>query len=196
MPEIFNRVLTQAQRAGISKQKSIESLSWFRKKIAGDYKTVAGSEIVNSKTAKYADVVEIGKMYCFFYEAKTADTLPYWDKFPLIFPIGPAPKGFYGLNMHYLPPLLRAKLMDVLYGYRNNSHFDASTKLVLSYKTLAAASKAKAFQPCLKRYLNNQVASKFVEIESTEWPVALFLPMEQFQKASAEHVWNESRRKV
>ena len=53
-------------------------------------------------------------MNMFFYDPKHKDTLPYYDRFPLSVIIGPAKGGFYGLNLHYLPPVLRAKMLDAL----------------------------------------------------------------------------------
>ena len=62
----------------------------------------------------------IGKMYMFYYDAKTKDKLPYWDRFPLIFVLDVRPDRFWGVNLHYLPPLYRAKLMNALYKIQNN----------------------------------------------------------------------------
>jgi hypothetical protein len=67
------------------------------------------------------DEKSIGKMYTFFYDPKHKETLPYYDLFPLIFVVGPAAGGFLGINLHYLPPVLRAKLMDSLYQILNNN---------------------------------------------------------------------------
>jgi hypothetical protein len=98
------------------------------------------------------------------------------------------------LNLHYLPLPLRAQLMDALYDITNNSKYDESTKLRLSYGVLKGAEKFKLFQPTFKRYLNSQVRSRFVEIAPAEWDVALFLQTEQFEGASKTKVWADSRK--
>ena len=36
----------------------------------------------------------VGSMQMFFYDPKTKDTLPYYDRFPLVVVVGPAEKGF------------------------------------------------------------------------------------------------------
>lgn len=135
-------------------------------------------------------------MYHFKYEPKTAKTLPYYDRFPLIFMVGPAQGGFYGMNLHYLPPQLRAKLMDGLYDLTNNTRYDDTTKLKLSYDLLNSASKFRYFKPTFKHYLNQHVRSKFIEIDSTEWDTALFLPTERFEKAKKTKVWADSRKMI
>lgn len=110
--------------------------------------------------------------------------------------VGPAKGGFYGINLHYLPPQLRAKLMDGLYDLTNNTRYDESTKLKLTYDLLNSASKFRYFKPTFKHYLNQHVRSKFIEINSTEWDTALFLPTERFEKAKKTKVWADSRKMI
>ena len=133
-------------------------------------------------------------MYFFMYDAKHKETLPYYDSFPLIFPVDRTENGFYGLNMHYLPLQLRAKLMDSLYDVTNNERYDESTKLKLSYNILKSAEKFKPFKPTFKRYLTSNVRSRFVEIAPAEWDIALFLNAEQFIGATKTKVWADSRK--
>ena len=138
----------------------------------------------------------VGQMYMYYYDAKHKATLPYFDRFPLVFPFKKVKGGFYGLNMHYLPLPLRAKLMDALYDTASNTRFDESTRLKMSYKMLESAAKYKEFQPCIKRYLTSQLRSKFMYIYPSEWDMALFLPLERFQGASKTQVWADSKRKI
>jgi hypothetical protein len=115
---------------------------------------------------------------------------------PLIFPYRKVKGGFYGLNMHYLPLPLRAKLMDALYETANNKQYDETTRLKLSYKILDDAAKFKEFRPCIKRYLTKQVQTRFMYIYPSEWDIALFLPTERFVGASKATVFADSRRKI
>jgi hypothetical protein len=138
----------------------------------------------------------IGSMVLFQYQATTAKDLPYWDKFPLVFPFDITSDGMYGINMHYLPIPLRAKLMDALMHIADGPMTDAKTKLQLSYQVLQSVSRNNYFAPCIKRYLNKGLASKLVVVPATEWSVALFLPLERFQKASSREVYEDSRRKI
>jgi hypothetical protein len=59
---------------------------------------------------------------------------------------------------------------------------------------LAHASKYKEIKPCVKKYLYTHVKSQFMPIHANEWPVAIFLPVEQFQKADNSTVWSDSKR--
>ena len=138
----------------------------------------------------------VGRMYMYFYDPKTKDTLPYYDRFPLIIMVGPAPRGFMGLNLHYLPLDVRAKFLDALLGTINNERYDESTRFRLSYDMLKRASRLRAFKPCLKRYLSSHVRSRLALVPAPEWEIATFLPTADFEKASSSEVYKDSRRKM
>lgn len=123
----------------------------------------------------------IGKMFMYFYDAKHKDTLPFFDMFPLVFPIEFYRDGFLGINLHYLPPMARASLMDALYTTVNNKKYNSSTKLLISYKILkASANRFAGFENCVKRYLFTQVRSSFHYVNPTDWDKALMLPLQKW----------------
>ena len=137
----------------------------------------------------------MGRMYMYFYDPKTKDILPYYDRFPLIVMVKREKGGFTGLNLHYLPPILRAKFFDRLTEFTNNK-YDESTRFRLTYNFLRASSKLELFKPCFKRYLTSQVESRITEVPATEWEVALFLPTDKFVKNSRQTVWKKSRAMI
>jgi hypothetical protein len=137
----------------------------------------------------------IGRMYFYFYDPKTKDKLQYYDRFPLVLPIEQYSDGFLGLNLHYIHPKQRIILLDKLSEFANNSKYDKTTKLRLSYAALSAASRAFEATPCIKRYLYSHVESRFLEISADEWDIAALLPMESFVGASTSKVYADSRKK-
>ena len=60
-----------------------------------------------------------GRMYMFKYMPKMKAQLPYWDMFPVGIVMNAYPdKGYFSMiNFHYLPPILRAELMDAIYPF-------------------------------------------------------------------------------
>lgn len=136
----------------------------------------------------------IGRMYMFYYDAKYKKELPYWDRFPLIFPIEMYADGFLGINLHYISPLARAKLMDALYSTINNKKNDDTTRLTISYKILKNASQFSYFRPCVKRYLYSQVKSRYFYITPAEWDTTILLPTEQFVGADKSKVYRDSSK--
>jgi hypothetical protein len=136
--------------------------------------------------------MQVGKMVMFWYDAKLKKELPYWDRLPLIFPLEIYADGFLGINLHYLPLIYRARLMDALYSTMNNNRMDQTTRLRISYGILKNASRFRFFKPCVKRYLNSHVRSQFVVINPNEWDMALMLPTERFMKERKQMVHMES----
>jgi hypothetical protein len=137
----------------------------------------------------------IGKMYFYFYDPKTKDSLPYYDRFPLVIPIESYPDGFLGLNLHYIHPKQRLILLDKLSETATNDKFDSKTKLKVSYSYLAGASRAFEATPCIKRYLFTHIQSRFLEISADEWDIAAMLPVETFVGATTSKVYADSRKK-
>ena len=137
----------------------------------------------------------IGRMYFYFYDPKLKDTLPYYDRFPLVIPIKRLPDGFIGINLHYISPKQRVILLDKLSNFLNNHRYDETTRLRLSYDHLRNASTIYEGLPCIKKYLYKQVKSRFLEITADEWDIAALIPYEYFDGAPKNKVGTDSRKK-
>ena len=170
--------------------------NWFRSivnRTKGQFSKETPQKILSRQESLVSKSV-LGKMYFYSYNPKWKDELPWYDTFPLVFPIERYPDGFLGLNFHYLAPKHRAILMDQLKMFANNKKYDETTKLRLSYNMLKGFTKIKRAKPTVHRYLNSKVNSKFVLVNADEWEVALFLPVERFKKATKKQVWAHSGR--
>ena len=190
--KVFDEILAKGVRSGQIPARTQQSRDWFR--TAAKKTKVTPESVIRSERTRFKNRVTMGKMYLFNYDPKHKATLPYYDRYPLIFPVQKADGGFYGINMHYLPHVLRARLMDALYSLSSNRRYDEKTRLKLSYNILNSVTKYKAFKPTFKRYLTNHVRSRFIEISSSEWDIALMMPLQKFAKASAGEVWRDSRK--
>lgn len=189
---IFQNVIKNAGASGA--QNSLEARNWLRQK-AAEVRSVNPKATITQGPV-LTNRILTGEMYLFAYDPKTKEDLPYYDRFPLVFPFRKVQGGFYGINMHYLPPLLRAKLMDALYDTINNDKMDETTRLRINYRILQSAAKFRFFEPCVKHYLNNHVKSRFLKVDPTQWDVALFLPLERFAKANKLRVYADSKKKI
>ena len=192
MSNLFQTVEQEAFRAGIQ-PRTRESRAWFRRKVQ-NMRNINRRELMREDPIQSRAKSVSGSMYMFFYDAKHRQTLPYWDSFPLIIAVGPAEKGFYGMNLHYLPIPLRAKFLDALMDITNNSKYDETTKFEVSYEYLNRAAKFKYFKPCFKHYLTTQGEGKLAYVPPPEWEIATFLPVAQWNKSSAGQVYKDSRR--
>lgn len=193
MSNLFQKLEIEAFRKGIT-PRSKESMAWFRNK--AQKLSPSRRDLLRDESLTLKNRPRVGDMFMYFYDPKTKDTLPYYDRFPLTILVDRAPKGFYGLNLHYLPLDIRAKFLDTLLDNLTNKRYDESTRFRLSYEMLKGASRLKAFRPCFKRYLSAHVRSRFAKVEAPEWEIATFLPTADFEKASSTEVYRDSRRKM
>ena len=176
--DVFHSILLEGLEEEIIPAKTKRARQYYRGFGAMSGQDAKGTIFGNTK--RFAKIPTIGKMFLFQYFPKYIDTLPYHDRLPMIFPIDVINNGIMGINLHYLPLMPRAALMDALYTLSSDNNYDEKTRLRISYDVLKAASKFSMFKPCVKKYLFNQVQSPFYEVSSFEWDIALFLPVEMF----------------
>jgi len=202
----FRTIIESQVRKGSAPKDTYEAREWYRQKAirTRNLKGASSQRIlrIGRENQRMRPTIRgrlmLGKMFMFEYEAKHAETLPFYDEFPVVFPIDSQKDGFLGINLHYLPHIWRAVLMDNLYELRTNDLMDESTRLRLfnnGYNILKKSAKYKYFRPCVKKYLFEQVASRYMEVPPDEWEIALFLPLERFVGASRRQVWLDSRKK-
>jgi len=188
---LLDRIKSSLAKQGIE-PRTVQSRDWLKNKIK-ELKPTQSTLMSDRKRLKDSSI--IGKMYFYFYDPKTKDSMPYYDRFPLVIPIERYKDGFLGLNLHYIHPRHRINLLDKLSEIASNRNYNESTKLRISYGYLAAASKAFEATPCIKRYLFSHVQSRFLEIHADEWDIAVLLPMESFVGATTSKVFTDSEDK-
>ncbi len=125
--------------------------------------------------------ISSGSLFAYWYDPKWAKKLPYYDTFPMIMMIEKAKGGFFGLNFHYLPPMLRARLLD---------------RVKAAGISWDGIKKIDVVKPAIKRYLSGHVGGRVVVIPEDEEELSIFLPLERFKKASTASVWADSKSKM
>ena len=178
--------------------KSKQAMDWFKsivsktRRAAFPAKT-ARDEIMQERNVGIDNTPKIGRLYLFQYDAKWKDILPYWDVWPLIFPFDYATDGFYGINLHYLPPTDRINLMLRLIKSAGAARkMDENYRLKLSYQIITGFKPAR---PCIKRYLFSHVqGAGFYGIGGNDWSYAASLPLQKFKGAGTGTVWGDSKK--
>lgn len=191
--KLFDQILAQGMRAGQMPGRSSTARNWYREK-AKSLGKINETSLLRGDNDRLKQRFGLGNMYFFMYDPKHKKTLPYYDTFPLIFPIDISEKHILGINFHYLPHKLRAKLMDALYEHVTNERYDEKTKMKISYGILKSATKYREFKPTIKKYLKTHIRSRLVYIHPAEWDAALFLNVAQFEGANQTKVWQDSRK--
>jgi len=191
MAKLLDRIKASLAKEGLTAGTNA-SRTWLRQKVK-DLKPTSRALMADRDRLRTNSI--IGKMYFYFYDPKTKDSLPYYDRFPLVIPIENYKDGFLGMNLHYIHPKQRIILLDKLSDTASNKNYDKNTKLRISYQFLSSASRAFEATPCIKRYLYTHIQSRFLEITADEFDIAVMLPVESFVKASTSKVWSDSRKK-
>ena len=191
MAKLLDRIKSSLAKEGLTPRTNA-SRAWLRAKVK-DLKPTSSALMRDRERLKGTSM--IGKMYFYFYDPKTKDSMPYYDRFPLVIPIEKYNDGFLGLNLHYIHPKHRMILLDKLSDTISNDTYDEKTKLKINYRYLAAASRIFEANPCIKRYLFTQIESRFLEITADEWDIAAMLPVETFVGATTSKVYADSRKK-
>lgn len=155
-------------------QMQQQSATWFREEL---------SRIKKNRYNKYQFILrgkqdttkrlEIGKMYMFEYFPKHADTLPVWDRYPLVLPFNTAPNGFVAINFHYLPYRIRAWLLSKLVKVAN----EKTNKVRVNWQILKGLSRANVGAYATHRYLINHITSPFRLVRIEDYPKAIMLPL-------------------
>ena len=192
---IFDRILQQGASEAPARAEAAKQ--WYRQ--TAQRTAVNPESLIRSDRERFRRTPSVGQMYMFRYDPKHKGVLPYYDRFPLVIPFEETRRagraqgdGFHGLNLHYLPLRLRARLMDALY----NTVGTGGDQFQITYNILNRASELRFFKPCVKYYLFGHVKSQFFYIDPKEWDIALFLPNERFAKASKARVHRESIARI
>jgi hypothetical protein len=189
---IFTDIVNQGRTA--ANKPGFDAVDWFREKARATMGINTSRLVAGNKQYQTTKILP-GHLYMFGYDAKMKDTLPFYDRFPVVFPFSRDGESFTGINLHYLPFPLRARLMDALYQIVTDQKFNEKTRLNLSYRMLASSSRYKYFEPCVKKYLYSHVQTKFLQVPSNEWDIALFLPLERFTVSKGK-VYKDTMRKL
>jgi hypothetical protein len=169
-----------ARRASISRGTT-ESINWFRSRIRKDASNRSFEAV--TKGFRPIDRPRIGSMVTYMYDPKWKKTLPYYDTQPLIILVERNRDGWYGVNMHYLPPKIRAELLlDI--GWVQKRPLAQLAK---------GLERSDYLKHACKKYLTKQ-ASSMVVIPKEEWEIVIQLPFEAFEKTTNEKIWRKARK--
>lgn len=163
-----------------------KSMKWFTDTIRTSVRTHQVSKPV------------VGRIYTYAYDAKYKDSLPYWDKFPLMIYLGSKTSKagnqlLYGLNLHYIPPKARQSFLEeLLKNYSNTERITNKTTLKINW------SKVKGMRGTdlmIKAYLPGHIKGSMAEVKPADWANIVMLPLQQFmskgKRYGATKVWSQ-----
>ena len=194
MESLLERLATETPTQ--LRDRSREALDFFRGHVRN--LKISPQSFYKQTNLKKATRFLEGRMYNFFYDPKTKDKLPYYDRFPVILLLEANQQGFSGLNLHYIPPRYRVKLLNELYDFivtdDEEDDENMKTRIRVTYEILQSTAKMKFFRPCYKRYLTSHIEGRALEIIPEYWDIMAMLPVGRFEKESVRKVYSESIR--
>ena len=173
-------------------EKSAESINWFRKNLRTIRLRVDEVSRSQGVTVQPSEM-KTGEMFLYLYDAKHKETLPWYDKFPCMILLEKNAKGFMGLNLHYIAPRFRAKLLDELYKISTDEELGERTRFRITYELLKKITDLKYGIPCVKKYLWGHVNSRIQRVDPEHWDVVSMLPLQRFNE-NANTVYANSKR--
>ena len=201
MTTIFEKLQNEQFQAQIT-PRTKESTEWLRKKIQ-TMSRMDAMKVINSPELQKPNTIELGSMVMFAYEATKGTVIRktdtqfkkkrksetermdkniihpgFYDKFPVVIvtDIYEGNKDMYleGINIHYLAPLDRARLLDRLLDKTDGANFDIQHL----YTTIKMMSRGH--HPGFKKYAFSNIQSRLAQITEDEWEIATFLPTSEF----------------
>lgn len=180
MNKIFTKYRDLALAAGAPTARK-QSMEWFRRRIRKDRIRDFDQVTEGFKRAR----IKEGEMVTYRYNPLMKRKLPYYDTQPLIVILETYLDGWLGINVHYLQPMIRAKLFYTLqYEKRNMEELAEQLK------------KHPLCYPAIKRYKAEKVLGEATLIPRSEWDIAIQLPYEKFVGDSLKSIWNKSNSQI
>lgn len=162
-----------------------KSYDWYRQQIYSltkDIKLIMDERRDTQQNPEQQDENELrlfplkGHLYFFDYKA-TTKSLPFYDKFPLVYVFAVESSYFWGANLHYLPPKQR------VYAINNMKE-----------------GKLNVPQGIVHKYLKKNTKDFYLDLAKDEWETAILLPVEDFVLQGKklvpyekELVWKETK---
>ena len=112
--------------------------------------------------------VNIGQMFFFMYRAETPN-LPVWDAYPISIIISVSQDHFIGLNLHYIPPILRLLVLDELIKIDKDKRMPVNKRLGTKAIFLEKIKNDKVYAHCVKKYRRDKQRSPLLRIQPSEW---------------------------
>lgn len=179
-----------------------DAIEFFKRRVSKDTRFGKGriNELFKKQYYKQIDPEALftGRMYLFNYQAEMDDL---WDALPLTFMFGryKSNDGFtilQGLNLHHLPPTLRAKLLLELLKLKTSKGKSEKTRLKLSWQMIKSVSKSKAYMACVRSYRIDRIKSNMAEIGYNSWSVVTFLQIARFVQGNRKQAYADSLNKI
>lgn len=171
---------TRIERSRVSIMEAQEkSKKWLNQRKMNMQKRASLRKKITGDLTRADSTVKFGNMYMYEYnpEDRSKKEMPYYDTFPLVLPFEKyknknGDEGYFGLNLHYLPPKIRALVLDELRVGKKNS-----AVMIPVHTQIKNLAKNPLFEPAIHIYLYKNVMSDLSRVLPEEWADVINLPL-------------------
>ena len=149
-----------------------------------------------------------GNLYIFEYKnPKYADTLEYWDKYPLVLALGPVTTNLgirnIGFNLHLLPIKIRVQVLCLIFEffkklYRYQIFHNNENKPVnIKYYYIVDKLEKYSVKFAVRMYIPTR-QRQIVKFPYKEWHKAIFIPSRGYSRVRSVELlkkWRDYNRK-
>ncbi|AKE44678.1 DNA end protector [Sinorhizobium phage phiM9] len=188
--------LAKGMGATEANRRQREAIKYFAQKNKSKFVDTdrPGIELMTKGMRGVSDIIP-GTIMTYMYDAKNAETLEFWDRAPLIIFLDVQKNGnWLGLNLHYLPPPARGKILGLLMKTVTAKKLRHDVRMRITYQMCQQIAAYQPLQFCLKSYIPKRITTKIVRVQPQDWVHAVFFPSDRFQKKSNRYVWAQSKR--
>jgi hypothetical protein len=178
-------------------EKEVSAVQWFKNALGGIRKKKTGSakdyEQILKDNSKGIKRRLLGQVIVFRYipNSKTK----FYDKFPIVIVTGVSGSTITGLNLHYVPPMDRIKLILLMNSLLfNQKEMDLQKTRVKIFSLLTKKIFAKYIGTAVNNYTIKNIAGKPKLTTPEEWSYLAFLPV--FKGISPSKVYSEISKAV
>lgn len=197
--KVFTKMAEDLQKANAANinKRIRESIKYFSERNDAKFVDTGRANIsLMTKGMRGAVNLEPGQIFTYSYHPKHAETLPYYDRFPLILFLDVQKNGnLLGLNLHYLNPVIRSRILGKLIGTVASNVIRHDNRIKITYGMVKELAAYKPLQFAIKSYIPRNIAGKMVRIPPIAWSHAVVFPSQLFVGKSDGSIWKEAVRK-
>lgn len=157
---------------------------WFNTAIGNITKKIPDG-MIDATTNQFPP---FGEVVFFKYDPKLKDTLAVYDEHPFLLVTNVDNKGFSGINLHYIHPKIREKMLIKMSEFKDKSK-SQKDYIIKTLPILNSFSTHDLFKVAYKNYLPNHVRSKIAIVNHDYWINVSKMNLYKFKKQSAKEVW-------
>lgn len=172
MGKIKNDIKALSKEAGSKSRAATTARTWYDK---------AAKSVREGAVAKNRSPFKTGMIYVFRYEKpKHIETLPWWDKNPVVLALDPTDGGNdLGINLNLLPPDIKEDLLDMVY---------ERMKAMINGQTKGTAADNATVQKAIR--LEYKGAKKFLKQYGFDFAIRQYIPqLKSNQKVVSYENW-------